>query len=68
MVSGSKPSITAQPTNQMVDLGGNATFSVAATTAPLTYQWQFQSLDMPGETNQSVSLLRVKASEGGPLR
>jgi hypothetical protein len=68
VVSGSKPSITAQPTNQTVDLGGSATFSVVATTAPLTYQWQFQSLNMPGETNQSLSLLRVKASQGGPYR
>jgi hypothetical protein len=68
VVSGSKPSITTQPTNQTVDLGGSATFSVAATTSPLTYQWQFQSLNMPGETNQSLSLLRVKASQGGPYR
>lgn len=68
VVSGSKPSITTQPTNQTVDLGGNAAFCVAATTSPLTYQWQFQSLDMPGETNQSLSLLRVKASQAGPYR
>jgi hypothetical protein len=67
-VSGSKPSITAQPTNQTVDLGSGATFSVAATTSPLTYQWQFQSVNMPGETNQSLSLLRVKASQGGAYR
>lgn len=68
VVAGSKPSITTQPTNQTVDLGGNAAFYVAATTSPLTYQWQFQSLDMPGETNQSLSLLRVKASQAGPYR
>jgi hypothetical protein len=68
VVSGSKPSIMAQPTNQTVDLGSGATFSVAATTSPLTYQWQFQSVNMPGETNQSLPLLRVKASQGGPYR
>ena len=34
------PSITSQPTNATVGVGGTATFSVAATgTAPLTYQW-----------------------------
>lgn len=68
VVSGSKPSITTQPTNQIVDLGGDALFSVSATTAPLTYQWQFQSLDLPGATNQSLALLRVKTNQGGPYR
>ena len=68
VVAGSEPSIITQPTNQTVDLGGNATFSVAATTAPLTYQWQFESLNMPGATNQSLSLLRVQASQAGPYR
>ncbi len=68
VVSGSKPSITDQPTSQAFDLGGNATFSVAATTAPLTYQWQFQSLDVPGATNQSLSLFRVQPSQAGPYR
>ena len=68
VVSGSKPSITTQPTNQTVDLGSNAAFYVAATTSPLTYQWQFQSLDLPGETNASLSVLRAKASQAGPYR
>jgi hypothetical protein len=68
VVASSKPSIISQPMNQTVDLGGNATFSVAATTAPLTYQWQFQSLEMPGETSQSLSLLRAKAAQAGPYR
>jgi len=68
VVAGSNPSITTQPTNQTVDLGGNATFTVAATTAPLTYQWQFASLNMPGQTNQSLSLFAVQASQQGPYR
>jgi hypothetical protein len=68
VLAGSLPSITTQPTSQTVDLGGNATFSVAATTFPLTYQWQFESLDMSGQTNQTLSLLRVKSSQGGPYR
>jgi hypothetical protein len=68
VVAGSKPSITTQPTSQTVNLGGNATFYVAATTLPLTYQWQFQSLAMPGQTNQTLSLFRVQASQAGPYR
>ena len=68
VVAGAYPSITTKPTNQTVDLGGNATFTVAATTAPLTYQWQFQSFNMPGQTNQVLSLSLVQASQGGPYR
>ncbi len=35
------PSITVQPSNQVVGVGSNAVFSVAATgTAPLVYQWK----------------------------
>src|SRR5271155_5529755 len=35
------PMITAQPTNQTVNAGVTATFTVMATgTAPLSYQWQ----------------------------
>jgi hypothetical protein len=68
VVAGSKPSITSQPTNQTVNLGSDALFSVSATTAPLTYQWQFRSLDMPGETNQSFALFRVKTNQAGPYR
>jgi len=40
-VSTVAPSITMQPTSQLVTAGQTATFSVAATgTAPLSYQWQ----------------------------
>src|SRR5204863_346835 len=35
------PAITTQPVAQMVGVGGNASFTVAATgTGPLSYQWR----------------------------
>src|ERR1700761_189538 len=43
------PSITTQPANQSVMAGQTATFTVVATgTAPLTYQWQKNSVAISG--------------------
>ncbi len=48
------PSITTAPTNQTIILGQNATFSVVAGgTAPLSYQWRFNSGTIAGATNTS---------------
>ena len=68
VVSGNRPSITAQPASMAVDLGSPAIFSVAATTSPLTYQWQFQALSLVGETNQFLSIPRSRPDQGGPYR
>jgi hypothetical protein len=43
--------ITTQPASQIVSVGATATFSVVANgTAPLTYQWQKNSVDIVGAT------------------
>ena len=45
------PSITTQPANQTVTVGQMATFSVVATgTAPLSYQWQKNGVNISGAT------------------
>ncbi len=45
------PSITLHPQSQTVAQAGNVTFTVtAAGTAPLSYQWRFNSADLPGAT------------------
>lgn len=50
------PSITTQPANQTVTAGQTATFSVVATgTAPLSYQWQKNAVDISGATNSSYT-------------
>ena len=68
LVVASAPAITTQPTNMTVILGGSALFNVAATTAPLTYQWQFASLNIGGQTNQSLALSFVTTNQAGPYR
>ncbi|MCF7763615.1 MAG: immunoglobulin domain-containing protein [Verrucomicrobia bacterium] len=62
--------ITAQPQRQTVAAGGTASFSVTATgSAPLTYQWKFRGVDMPGETNPTLTVANVNAaSHAGAYR
>jgi len=61
------PRIVTQPSNQTVTAGSNATFTVTATgTAPLAYQWQFYGTNLIGETNPSLFLTAVTASQAGP--
>ncbi len=50
------PSISTQPVNQTVTVGQTATFSVvAAGTAPLTYQWQKNNVNIPNATSASYT-------------
>ncbi|PAW86517.1 MAG: hypothetical protein B9S33_07975 [Pedosphaera sp. Tous-C6FEB] len=54
------------PQSLTVVQGQNATFSVNATgTAPLTYQWRFGGVNIPGATSTSLPLTNVQASQAG---
>jgi len=58
--------ITAQPTNLTVILGSNATFNVMAIGTPAPgYQWQFNSVSIPGATNPSLALSNVQSNKQG---
>ena len=60
------PVITAQPQNQTVASGSNASFTVAATgSLPLMYQWQFQGASLDKETNTTLSLANVTTNQAG---
>ncbi|HUJ82646.1 MAG TPA: immunoglobulin domain-containing protein, partial [Candidatus Acidoferrales bacterium] len=50
------PAITTQPTNQSVQAGATATFSVAASgSSPLSYQWQKNGAAISGATSASYT-------------
>ncbi len=60
------PSITTQPISQTGAIGGNVTFTVAATgTAPLAYQWFKDGTEVAGATGSSLTISGVKLSDGG---
>jgi len=51
-----EPAITTQPANQTVTVGQPATFTVVATgTAPLSYQWQKNNVNISGATAASYT-------------
>jgi Concanavalin A-like lectin/glucanases superfamily/HYR domain/Immunoglobulin domain/Immunoglobulin I-set domain len=51
------PYILTQPTNQFVNLGANATFSVAAAGSGLLhYQWRFNSVPISSATSSSLTV------------
>ena len=60
------PSITTQPQSQLVNVGSNATFAVGATgTAPLSYQWRFNTTNLASATNTSYTRTNVQAGTTG---
>jgi len=62
------PSITTQPASQTVTAGQTASFNVAATgTAPLSYQWQKNSVVIGGATSSSYTTPTTTSSDNGAL-
>ena len=60
------PSITSQPSNQIVVAGSNATFQVtAAGTAPLGYQWLFNGTTLAGATDPALNLTNIQSNQAG---
>lgn len=60
------PRITAQPDNQFVAPGGNATFDIAASSSlPLTYQWRKDGADIAGANSTTLALSNVQAGDAG---
>lgn len=58
--------ITGHPTNFTVLQGGTATFSVTAAGAgPLSYQWAFNSVNIPGATSSTLTLNNVTTNQAG---
>jgi len=60
------PTITTQPLNQTVTAGQTATFSVvAAGTAPLSYQWQKNGVNIAGATGASYTTPATATTDNG---
>jgi hypothetical protein len=62
------PVITQHPVSQNVELGNSATFSVTATGAALTYQWQKDGANISGATSSSYSIPSTTNGNSGSYR
>jgi len=60
------PTVTSQPTNLTVAVGGKATFYVSASgPTPLSYQWRFNGANIAGATGSAISLSSVQTNQAG---
>ena len=65
----SAPVITTQPVSQTVPPGTGVTFAAAAAgSAPLSYQWQKNQVDLAGATSASYTLANPTAADAGKYR
>lgn len=63
------PSFTSEPADQTVYAGANAAFRVTvASDAPVSYQWQKDGADLPGETGPRLVRRRVTSADQGLYR
>jgi glucose/arabinose dehydrogenase len=64
--AGTPPAIGTHPQPVTVPVGRSATFSVSATgTAPLSYRWQRNGVDIPGATSSSYTLSNAALTDDG---
>jgi uncharacterized delta-60 repeat protein len=60
------PTITTQPSSVTITAGGNASFSVTATSSsPLTYQWQKDGTNISGATAATYSISAASTANAG---
>lgn len=60
------PAVTTHPQSQIVAAGASVTFEVGATgTAPLSYQWRLNGVDLPGATASRFNLAGVTTKDAG---
>ncbi len=60
------PSITAQPLGQRIMLGSSVSFTVSVSgTAPFSYQWRFNSINLLNATNAAYVIQAVGATNTG---
>jgi gliding motility-associated-like protein len=59
------PAITGQPASLILCTGSNATFTVTATGAGLTYQWRKNGTNIGGATGNSYTINNINATHAG---
>ncbi len=63
------PAVGTEPSTQTVDAGTTVTLLGGAVgTVPISYQWRFNGVDLPGQTNPSLVLSNVQEISQGEYR
>jgi len=69
VVTNTAVEITTQPSDQAVLAGQTATFHIVATgTGPLSYQWQFNGVNIAGTTTDTLTIPNAQAANAGSYR
>jgi hypothetical protein len=64
-----RPRLVRQPSSQTIVAGQSVAFEAAVTgVEPLSFQWQFGGVDIPGATNPVYRLQPVKMTDAGQYR
>lgn len=59
------PAITLQPVSQTITEGQPVTFTITASGSPFpTYQWQKNTVNIPGQTNSTLTFIVAPADAG----
>jgi len=65
-VNSAPPSITLAPARQSAAIGGFVSFSAAASgSAPISWQWLFNGVPVPGATSATLALGNVQTTNAG---
>lgn len=63
------PVIVAQPRNKVAAVGTTVSLTVEASgTASLHYRWQYNNIDLVGQTNETLSLADAQPAQSGVYR
>jgi hypothetical protein len=66
---GIAPKFTVQPAGFLAGLGEAVKLqTVTSGTLPISYQWQFNDVDLPGETGDVLEIARVTFEQAGAYR
>jgi len=65
LISYGAPHITIQPWDQYVPAGGDLAFAAKSVGPPLSYQWQFNGVDLPGATCDTLVVAKAQPKDAG---
>jgi hypothetical protein len=68
VLAAAPPAITLQPQSQTIYVNQQATFTVAASVPPISYQWWFNSNTIPSATNSAYTVFSADATKAGSYK